>query len=469
MEQKKHKKRLGFTTKYTVIFCALLLAINSVLAFITMSQAGESMKEQIRKHMLAVSNTAAAMVNGEAIKTFNSRSVGTVEYVRVTDALNMVKNAQRDSDIKYIYITKKLGDRFVFVCDPDPVDPAYYGEEVVYTEAQDVAWRGTPAVDAEPMEDEWGFFYSSWSPIRDLSGEVVGLVGVDFSAEWYNQQVARHTRLVIIIIAVSLVAGAAVVVVLISKLRAKFRVLNNELTVLAGDLGELFAEIEDAPDDAPDAAQAAPEDELVDVGRDDMIMTLSARIREMQVKLKNYIAYIHEQAYTDTMTNVSNKTAYLDHVKELNREIAQGTADFALAIFDINGLKVTNDTLGHEAGDLIITATAERISAAFPNEHVFRIGGDEFVAITGHLTEEELRERFAAIDAAIEGFNRCEKEFPVELSLSHGCAVYTPGEDSRFKDVFRRADRTMYDNKADYYRRTGGTSHNSGLDGDIPI
>ena len=50
-------------------------------------------------------------------------------------------------------------------------------------------------------------------------------------------------------------------------------------------------------------------------------------------------------------------------------------------VFDINGLKEVNDTLGHEAGDKMITACAQVISRVFGDEAIYRVGGDEFAAI----------------------------------------------------------------------------------------
>ena len=460
----KHKKRLGFTTKYTVIFCAVLLAVNAIIGVITMNQSGDSLKTLIRKHMLAVTDTASALVDGDMIESFTEDDVGSDDFRGIADILTTVKNAQKDSDIKYIYITKKSGDEFVFVVDPDPENPADFGEEVVYTPAQDVAWSGTPEIDSEPMEDEWGYYYSAWSPIFNSDGKVVGIVGIDFAADWFNAQIGAHTRSVVIISLLSLIAGSAVVVILTSKLRRRFRALNGELSILSADLEQLSEQIIDSPD-AEIKAEDQPAEE--DVG-DDTIMALSAKIRSMQVKLKGYLRYIHEQAYTDSMTSVGNKTAYLDFLKELNREIEEGEVRFALAIFDINGLKATNDNLGHEIGDLLITDSAEFICRVFPNDRIFRIGGDEFVAVAYNCTEKELEKRFETLEELIGEFNKEEKPYGIALSLSHGGTEYIPGEDAEYKDVFRRADRNMYENKANYYRLTGGISHNSGLDKDLP-
>ena len=440
------KNNLRFSLKYTIFFCVLLLALCITLVAILLTQSGKSMTTLIRNHMTAVTNTAAALVDGDTIASFTEEDVGTPEYQKIADLLITVKNVQMDSDIKYIYITKKSGDGFVFVLDPDPENPADFGEEVVYTEAQNNAWLGTAGVDDEPLEDEWGNYYSAWSPVKDSFGRVVAVVGIDFSADRINEQIASQTELAVIIGLLFIFTGAAVVLILTSKLRSRIRELDGELSVLSTDLNKLSEEIKD---------QNVPEKplEISETKTDskDVIVSLSERVRSMEVELKGYINYINDQAYKDSMTGVGNRTAYLDRVKELNTEIESGSARFSVAIFDINGLKNVNDNYGHEIGDYIIKDAAELICHSFPNDHIFRIGGDEFVAIA-YTTQAELVNRLNGLDNEITNFNNSKKEYDIALSLAHGSSEFVPGQDKEYKDVFTRADKAMYSNKADFYR-----------------
>ncbi|MBO4452510.1 MAG: hypothetical protein J5793_01105, partial [Clostridia bacterium] len=212
----KHKKRLSFSIKFTVVICSLLLVINAVLGVVLLSQSGNSMETLIRNHMTAVSSTAASLIDGDVLASFTEEDVGTEAYQKISDLLITVKNVQKDADIKYIYIIKKVDEGFVFIVDPDPENPADFGEEIVYTPEQEKAWEGTPQVDAEATEDEWGCYYSAWSPITDSSGKVVAIVGMDFAADWYNSQVASHTRSVVLISCLSLLAGGTVMLILSS-------------------------------------------------------------------------------------------------------------------------------------------------------------------------------------------------------------------------------------------------------------
>ena len=149
-------------------------------------------------------------------------------------------------------------------------------------------------------------------------------------------------------------------------------------------------------------------------------------------------------AYTDTLTGVKNTLAYADFEDQTNERIANGTLkDFGLIVFDLNNLKKTNDTKGHEAGDDLLKEASHTICDQFKRSPVFRVGGDEFVVI---LEGEDFGNRYALLEA----FNR-----RIEANLREGgvvvacgLSVFRPGEDRSCRQVFERADRRMYGRKS---------------------
>ena len=124
------------------------------------------------------------------------------------------------------------------------------------------------------------------------------------------------------------------------------------------------------------------------------------------------------------------------------------TAEFALVMVDMNGLKGINDTYGHDHGDLYIVGTCHMACEVFKHSPVYRVGGDEFVIVLKgsdfHDREalaEELRNRFKAL----EGDTSCK---PWErYSAAVGVAVYDPQVDTSVDDVLHRADGAMYEDK----------------------
>ena len=181
----------------------------------------------------------------------------------------------------------------------------------------------------------------------------------------------------------------------------------------------------------------------------DEIGQLADSIRRMSSELQEYLTYIHKQAYTDAMTEVGNKAAYMDYIKHLELKIHEGMADFLLIIFDVNGLKKINDTLGHEVGDVLISDAGFVLKKAFGAEHIYRIGGDEFIVIRENTEEDELDNLFGNYRKCLNDFNSKEHEYAKELSISFGHAFFKPGDD--YKTVFQNADEAMYRNKEAYY------------------
>ncbi len=186
----------------------------------------------------------------------------------------------------------------------------------------------------------------------------------------------------------------------------------------------------------------------------DEIGTLADSIRKISVELKDYIDYIHEQAYLDAMTGVRNKGAYLAEEARLERLINEKMASFSIYVFDVNGLKRMNDTKGHEYGDMMIKDAALNIRTVFGNR-VYRIGGDEFMVFGEALSDEEVKRQLARFDEQLRIFNLENTKYEEDLAISRGVAVYDPEIDVDFTAVFNRADENMYQCKAEYYRTHG--------------
>lgn len=102
---------------------------------------------------------------------------------------------------------------------------------------------------------------------------------------------------------------------------------------------------------------------------------------------------LENRAYQDTLTGLQNRTAYYDYNDVLNKKEDAGDADFSIVMIDINFLKRMNDTYGHEQGNLYLQHAADLIRKAFGEEHVYRIGGDEFAVILEGRAQEGAEER----------------------------------------------------------------------------
>ena len=152
-------------------------------------------------------------------------------------------------------------------------------------------------------------------------------------------------------------------------------------------------------------------------------------------------------AYYDRLTELKNRHAFEDKLLELE---SAPPAEYCVVMADINGLKETNDTIGHNAGDELIIGAAECLTAAFGGiDTIYRIGGDEFCII---------------LNDSIENVQLCITELEALLSKWHGryiksVSVSTGVAESKDHDtvesVIIEADKNMYTHKREYYEKIG--------------
>jgi diguanylate cyclase (GGDEF)-like protein len=172
-----------------------------------------------------------------------------------------------------------------------------------------------------------------------------------------------------------------------------------------------------------------------------MIHAFVYKEKDMEYGIKMEAA--NQKAYKDGLTGVKNKLAYLEALAELEINLENGTLkEYGVVVFDINGLKQINDTLGHEAGDEYIKSACTLICTQFDHSPVFRIGGDEFVAILKGSDYEKREELEGSFRKSID-----ENQRNGHVVVSSGLAVYQPDNDESFNDVFKRADQLMYERK----------------------
>ena len=156
---------------------------------------------------------------------------------------------------------------------------------------------------------------------------------------------------------------------------------------------------------------------------------------------------IRHQATHDALTDLPNRVLILDRLSQLLKRRRRGGRPTAVLFLDLDGFKDVNDTLGHEAGDRLLQATAQRLRKAVREaDTVGRLGGDEFVVVVdgdeAGPTPEAVAERILA---------QLRQPFPLDdgrsltVTASIGIAVGAVGEAG---DLLRDADVALYEAKA---------------------
>ena len=176
------------------------------------------------------------------------------------------------------------------------------------------------------------------------------------------------------------------------------------------------------------------------------INLLSNAFDNMTKRLSEREELLRHSANFDSLTGIRNSTAYASWVNEFNKKTENGQIDFGVVVLDLNNLKKTNDEYGHRVGDELIVASAEIICAIFKKSPVFRIGGDEFCVILQNADLQNcdtLFEQFKTICSS----TIVDENTKIPVSIAFGFARFDSERDTCFKDVFKRADEAMYDNK----------------------
>lgn len=115
----------------------------------------------------------------------------------------------------------------------------------------------------------------------------------------------------------------------------------------------------------------------------------------------------------------------------------------AVAFFDLNGLKFTNDTYGHAAGDILIKNFSDLLLHYFSQNEIFRISGDEFVVIKQNVHFDEFEVTILSLHTALEAHNRI------------AAMGYATGEKDSLLQLIHTAEKNMYLDKNKYYEETG--------------
>lgn len=179
----------------------------------------------------------------------------------------------------------------------------------------------------------------------------------------------------------------------------------------------------------------------------DEVGILSRVLSDTYDKIREYSTYINALAYRDSLTGIKNSTAYTEVIEALDKEINLSNPEFGVLVADINNLKKTNDTYGHDVGNELIIHTAKILTDTFKTSSTYRIGGDEFVVILRGKDLERHRALIERMDSTFSDDYVTVHDESVSVSIARGVAVFSADIDRVYTDVFAKADQAMYMNK----------------------
>ena len=148
------------------------------------------------------------------------------------------------------------------------------------------------------------------------------------------------------------------------------------------------------------------------------------------------------RSFHDSLTGLYNRTYFEEEMRRLDM---RRNGSVTVFVVDVDGLKLINDTLGHDRGDLLLAKVAQLLQSCFrESDIVSRIGGDEFAALIAEAGEPEAKLIYSRIYQEIERWNNAKDQEILSLSVGFSSSAHP---ETKMRELFKRADDNMYREK----------------------
>ena len=296
----------------------------------------------------------------------------------------------------------------------------------------------------------WGVDYTLARPLINSKGVHYALLCVDISGDELKDKLYKS---IFINIAMIIALGAVMVSILLIWMRSHVTIPIKKLE----DSVKEYAESLQNKHHPDDLLYTPPDikinNEIKALGESIARMSFNLRdyaknnaVASKKVEgLQGYVTKINDVAYYDPLTRVKNRAAYEKKCEDLETDIFNQMARFAIVMADINNLKKINDGFGHDKGNEYIMGVCSILSDIYKRSPIFRVGGDEFVIV---LEGKDYANREELMKTAMEELEKTAVLTDADpwkrYSAALGMAVYVQGEDDCVEKVFKRADEEMY-------------------------
>ena len=206
--------------------------------------------------------------------------------------------------------------------------------------------------------------------------------------------------------------------------------------------------------------------QVLDLGADDVV-PVDCDSEEVALRLKRLLAVQRRStrmretlqrglraAVRDPLTGLYNRRIALPHLARCARQSRQTSRPFAVMLADIDHFKTVNDCHGHQAGDVVLAETANRLNACLqPQDLLARVGGEEFLIVSENAGIDQAQRLAQTLREKVNGtpFAVCGQPDPVSVTISIGVVVVpTLGgpepdtEDGEVRAFIEMADRALY-------------------------
>ncbi len=454
--QEKSYLKLSLRTKLMLILMLSAFFVSFSIAAISCLLFRDATISDRIKAVDGIAAVALNEINPRGIDDYIRLGHDAEGYAETEAKLYGVKNTS--VNIKYLYVYKftEAGAQVVFDLNSAdlegdkpgtllPFDPAImsYKDDLL-------AGRPIPPIISN---DSYGYLMTLYKPLYDAQGKCLCYAAVDFSMETLTEYMRTFVAHLLV-----LFAGCFVFIFVIG-----LWLVENHIIVPVNTMAYCAktATYEDPQErnknvELVKSLKIKTGDEIENLysafvrSAENLVKYLEhlqlAKIQVENMKVKVYA--MDELANTDSLTGIRNKTAYATQIAKLDQMIEDGNAEFCIVMIDVNFLKKVNDTYGHERGNEYLINACRLVCSVFGEDHVYRIGGDEFVVIVSGDKVSLCRYFVKQFQMEMKRKNTNALLEPWEkVSAAVGVAFYDPAVDKDADAVFKRADKQMYENK----------------------
>lgn len=295
--------------------------ISMVILTIGINVVFNNVFSKIRGDVESSANQAVKFIDvqklGEVLK---NKSMESGEYKEIQRELIDFKSTQ---EVRYAYtMMKQDGNNVQFLVDGTMQDPSELGEKYDPEKAILEAFDGKLSSNDKPVKDKYGTFISAFAPIKNSSGEIIAIVGVDKSVEIFQNMKTALIVLVIILAIVTLITSILISMIFSRKLVSNVREITGNLDEMA--MGDLTVSIK--------------------VNSKDEIQTIAESIEEFKKKTKAAISTVNissgkVMSHSQTLTALSEEMASVsDSVASTIGEVALKNGSQTSELINISAL-----------------------------------------------------------------------------------------------------------------------------------
>jgi len=463
------KKYRPLNRSITIACAIIFLLLSTILSVATYRLFSNAMYRRYQEQMTSIMDYAQTFIDNEDMAVCAKTYVETDKYRETQAAFdNFVDHY---SDLHYLYIMKatESGDSLNIrsVCSASTAyEKANTPETILHLGDGAASWYSGEVIKViEEIQNgnedvffvdqsEWGLDYTLARPLTNAAGEHYGVLCVDNSIDAIRNTINRNTRVCIGLI---LALGALFNFMLVLWMRAcvtdPIRQLEASVTA--------FAASSHGKRDPDELLFTPPEIKI-----NNEVQSLNLAVSKMTTDMKDYaqglveaektVQELRDSVARDELTHVNLEAAYVKMEQKLDRKIADGVAEFAVVIVDLDDTGDINNKYGYKKGDEYIAGSCLLVCNAFQHSPVYRVGGDEFAVV---LEGRDYRDREALVTSLKKDFEQSPSRTMTKqpwlcYSGTIGMSEYLPGRDPSAKYVYTRAVSNMVSTKKEEKGKT---------------